>query len=439
MSFISQFFILNSRGDKIISKDYRSDISQGSEEIFFRKTSNLRGDVKPIFNEEGINFIHLKRFDLFFVITTRFNISPSVVLEFLDRLCIVFRDFIGLESEECFRKNFILIYEILDEIVSYGQIQTSYGLKFYVINEPHEETTSNILKLSSLVNFSIGKARSKSSLAINKPVHSRKNTQNEIYVDVIETVHCVLGPTGGIIRAEIDGNIIMKSYLLGQPQLSIALNENLVVGRNTKLESTYGGVTILDQVNFSELCQLGDFSTLKMIHISPPEGEFNVMSYRIIGPYNMPFRVTPVIEKASKFKLEVLIRVKACFLPENNATRVLVKIPVPKQTSSVFLDFEKPKLHQSEYSSSGKFLVWEIAKIIGGEELWSRIHISLGEAIVGEPNKHVGPISMSFEVPSSNTSDLRIKYLKVKERSKTYDPQSWIRYITTSGSFICRV
>jgi len=144
------------------------------------------------------------------------------------------------------------------------------------------------------------------------------------------------------------------------------------------------------------------------------------------------------LKKSTKFKLEVSVRVKATFSNEFNSQKVLLKIPVPKTTNSVVADFEKPKLHATEYSSTGKFLIWEISKITGGEEFWCRIGISLTEPFIGDPNKHVGPISMSFEISSTNVSDLRIKYLKVKERSKNYDPQSWIRYITNSGSYVCR-
>jgi AP-4 complex subunit mu-1 len=63
-----------------------------------------------------VNFIHLKRQNMYFVCTTRYNVSASLILEYIERLCVVLRDFIGVESEESYRKNFLLIYEILDEI-----------------------------------------------------------------------------------------------------------------------------------------------------------------------------------------------------------------------------------------------------------------------------------------------------------------------------------
>ena len=45
--------------------------------------------------------------------TTRFNVSPTFVLELLNRIIVVIRDFCGQITEELIRKNFVLIYEIL--------------------------------------------------------------------------------------------------------------------------------------------------------------------------------------------------------------------------------------------------------------------------------------------------------------------------------------
>ena len=43
-------------------------------------------DSKPIFNIEGINYIHLKRYSVYLIATTRYNSSPSLILEFLTKM-----------------------------------------------------------------------------------------------------------------------------------------------------------------------------------------------------------------------------------------------------------------------------------------------------------------------------------------------------------------
>lgn len=50
----------------------------------------------------------------------------------------VFRDFCGVLNEESIRKNFVLIYEIIDEIIDYGhpQLMTTENIKQFIVNEP---------------------------------------------------------------------------------------------------------------------------------------------------------------------------------------------------------------------------------------------------------------------------------------------------------------
>ena len=110
---ISQIFILSMRGDTIIKKDFRRELQKGTNEIFFRKV-NLDAqseEVPPIFNIDGINYIHVKKQNLYFVLTSLDNVSPHFFFEILERIIKVISDQIGDVSEEAIRKNFVLIYE----------------------------------------------------------------------------------------------------------------------------------------------------------------------------------------------------------------------------------------------------------------------------------------------------------------------------------------
>jgi len=68
------------------------------------------------------------------------NISPVFVLEYLNRITVLLKDYLGNLSEESVRKNFLLVYEIIDEIADYGIVQntTTGGLKLFVFNDPIE-------------------------------------------------------------------------------------------------------------------------------------------------------------------------------------------------------------------------------------------------------------------------------------------------------------
>lgn len=72
------------------------------------------------------------------VATTRANVSPAMVMELLVRMGNIIKDHIGILSEEAIRKNFIIIYELLDEAIDYGYPQnpSTESLKTFVVNEP---------------------------------------------------------------------------------------------------------------------------------------------------------------------------------------------------------------------------------------------------------------------------------------------------------------
>jgi len=113
---ISQFFILSARGDTIINRDFRHDLVKNTPEIFFREVKLYKGEAPPIFNSDGVSFVYLKKTTgLYLVMTTRGNISPSFIMEVLNRVSKIIKDFCGVLTEEAIRKNFVLIYEIIDE------------------------------------------------------------------------------------------------------------------------------------------------------------------------------------------------------------------------------------------------------------------------------------------------------------------------------------
>lgn len=51
------------------------------------------------------------------MVTTMVNVSPSLLLELLQRIARVTKDYLGVLNEDSLRKNFILVYELLDEVI----------------------------------------------------------------------------------------------------------------------------------------------------------------------------------------------------------------------------------------------------------------------------------------------------------------------------------
>merc|ERR1712217_404334 len=73
--------------------------------------------------------------------------------------------------------------------------------------------------------------------------------------------------------------IQMKSYLSGNPELKLALNEDLVIGSGAnasvpKYGSGNSSIT-LDDCNFHECVRLDEFEETRTLHFIPPDGEFS--------------------------------------------------------------------------------------------------------------------------------------------------------------------
>eukprot|EP01084_Bolivina_argentea_P029770 55251_1 len=123
MTCISQFFILSPRGDSIIRKDFRGDLPTQTTDTFFRNVKFYGGKQRiapPVFAVDGVTYLYLKTNGLYFVGATKANVSPSLMIELLNRLTKVFKDYCGVLTEESIRKNFILLYELLDEVLDFG-------------------------------------------------------------------------------------------------------------------------------------------------------------------------------------------------------------------------------------------------------------------------------------------------------------------------------
>jgi len=278
-----------------------------------------------------------------------------------------------------------------------------------------------------------------SSTAVQRPITGKKNDnkKNEIFVDIFEKISVLFNASGYVINSSIEGCIQMKSYLHGNPPLKLALNDDLVIGRSG---ATTSGV-ILDDCNFHECVNTAEFEMSKVLKIKPPDGEFTVMNYRVTSDFQAPFRIFPFIDEISNYKLELVLKIRACFPKETYASHAIFKFPVPKLTSNVHNELTKGNVGQkADYNASTKMVEWTIKKFQGGVEHTLKTRITLQTtANTYSARKEIGPISMNFEIPMFNLSNLQIKYLRIEEKGeKATNPFRWVRYVTQSSSYVCR-
>jgi AP-4 complex subunit mu-1 len=431
---ISQFFILSLRGDTIIYRDFRRDIKKGINEVFFRKVNfyDVEDEAPPIFNVEGVNFIYSKKNELYLVLTSKDNVSPSYFLEVLDKLMKLIKDHCGVLSEESIRKNFVLIYEVIDEMIDFGypQLSETEQIKSFVFTEP--VIMNNQISIQSIFN-----KNTKSGDSTKKPISQvtdSKNKKNEIYVDIIEKVTVLFNSSGSLINSSVDGCIKMKSYLKGNPELKLVLNDDISIGK-----STYSAGASIDDCNFHPNVLTKEFESGKTLFITPPDGEFTVMNYRINTEFSAPFKIYTTIEE-NPYKLEVKVKVQANFSDKFFAGNVAIRFNVPKSSQNVYFDLPKSKIGQrADFIQNENACFWKIPKFQGGGENILITSITLANNKPSECRKELGPVTMTFEIPTYNISKLQVKELKIMTNEKNYNALRWVRAVTQANSYVARI
>lgn len=443
----AQFFILSLRGDVIIYKNFRGDIDhRETAETFFRKVRECRGDPPPIFLEDKITYLHMKRNGLYFFFTTKFNVSPSITMELLNRVIHVLKDYCGVLNEEAVRKNFTLIYELLDEALDFGypQITTTSALKPHIHNETLLldeqiiDTTAGII--DNLKTVAMGGQRVASSMSSSRPVTDRSAPKNDIFVDVLEKLQVITNTRGDVLMSHVDGVVTVKSFVAGEPEMRIGFNEDLVLG-NKGYKAVYGQPQ-LDHFMLHDCVNSTEFEGTKTLSFIPPEGEFDLMRYRVTrDSLLMPFRLSAYAEEyPSDYRLELHARLR-CELPANShASNIRVIVPLPKDFVSAQGDLDSlSTTSQQSTEVKDRSMHWLIKMLPGQNEIGLRVRILLASGVsMAEAKKDLAPFHVNFELPMCAVSGLEIHRLLVFDRGQSVNPHRWIRYITSSASYVVR-
>jgi len=280
-------------------------------------------------------------------------------MDLLNRIASMIRDLCGVLSEEAIRKNFVLIYELIDEMIDFGypQVTNTSELNKLIVSDPVPCEGVKIPKKGILNSNTISSEVTKRSVS---------KVTDEIFVDVIENISVTFNTSGYVINSSLDGSIKMKSYLAGNPTLKMCLNNDV----NTGVQSNYG--INLDDVAFDPCVDTRDFESQKVVTITPPLGEFIVMNYRITKEFMYPFRIYPFLTEISNYKIELMIKVKSMYGKDINSSNFKLSFSVPESVSSVkpeLLDEKNKKQGQHiEYEEKGKQVVWKIDKFKGDLE-----------------------------------------------------------------------
>ncbi|KAL1623533.1 AP-1 adaptor complex mu subunit Apm1 [Diplodia seriata] len=124
----SALFFLDLKGKTLLARNYRGDIPMSAVEkfpILLSEAEEESSAVPPCFSSEGINYLYIRHNNLYLLALTKRNTNAAEILLFLHKIVEVFTEYFKELEEESIRDNFVVIYELLDEMMDFGHPQTT--------------------------------------------------------------------------------------------------------------------------------------------------------------------------------------------------------------------------------------------------------------------------------------------------------------------------
>ncbi|KAH8805823.1 Mu homology domain-containing protein [Xylogone sp. PMI_703] len=441
----SAVFFLDLKGKTLLARNYRGDIPMSAVEkfpILLSEAEEESSAVPPCFSNEGINYLYIRHNNLYLLALTKRNTNAAEILLFLHKIVEVFTEYFKELEEESIRDNFVIIYELLDEMMDFGYPQTTESkiLQEYITQESHK------LEIQARPPIAVTNAVSWRSEGI-------RYRKNEVFLDVVESLNLLVSANGNVLRSEILGAIKMKCYLSGMPELRLGLNDKVMF--ETTGRATRGKAIEMEDVKFHQCVRLSRFENDRTISFIPPDGEFELMSYRLNTQVKPLIWVECIVESHSGSRIEYMLKAKAQFKRRSTANNVEIIVPVPDDADSPRFRTNIGSVH---YAPEKSAIVWKIKQFGGNKEFLMRAELGLpsvkgddehGGGMTGGFGGSMGgvggnkgakrPISVKFEIPYFTTSGIQVRYLKIIEPKLQYPSLPWVRYITQSGDIAVRL
>lgn len=434
---LSGILIFNQKGENLIFRSFRNDCRPRLADVFRIQVISNPLVRSPLLTLGSTSFSHIKHENIFLVAVTKGNANAALIFEFLYRLVSLGKSYFGKFDEEAVKNNFVLIYELLDEILDFGYPQNTDTdiLKQYITTEGVK--SERVMEDSSKITM-------QATGAMSWRRDNIKYRKNEAFVDVIEDVNLLMSANGTVLRADVTGQIEMRAYLSGTPECKFGLNDRLTLGDDSlagpsgnsggsKATKAAAGSVTLEDCQFHQCVKLTKFDTDRTISFIPPDGSFELMRYRATENINLPFKVQPIVNEVGKTKVEYSIAIRANYGSKLFATNVVVRIPTPLNTAKIT---ERTSQGKAKYEPEQNNIVWRIPRFGGQQEF-----VLSAEATLTSMTTHKAwsrpPLSLDFSLLMFTSSGLLVRYLKVFEKNN-YSSVKWVRYMTRAGSYEIR-
>jgi len=410
----------------MISRQYRDDVSRAAADSFRLQVIAAKetGTQAPVKRIENCSFLYTRHLNMYFVALTRSNVNPALVFEYLFQKIRILKAYLGEEFDEnSMRNNMTLIYELMDETMDFGYPQNCAVdvLRLYInLGNIRPQDEPDTAQLTSQITGAIDWRR-----------EGIRHKKNEVYIDVLESVNLSMSSTGIILTNEVTGQVQMNTKLTGMPECKFGLNDKLVIEK----EDSHKPAVEIDDCTFHRCVRLGKFDADRTITFIPPDGEFELMRYRVTDNINLPFKIIPAIREAhGQTRVSINLKVLANFDEKLFATHVVIKVPVPKNTAKTKI---KTSFGRAKYEPENHAIVWRVKRFPGKSVCLLGAEVDLMPTVRNKAWNRP-PITAEFQVPMFTGSGVHVRFLRVYDKSG-YQTSRWVRYITKAGGYQIRI
>lgn len=379
--------------------------------------------LPPILTVFHFEYFHVLHSDLIFLCVAQKGTNPALVFKFIDSVVSLLKEYFGQLTEESIRDNFVLIYELLDEVMDNGYPQFTEGaiLKKFITLGAHRLDPS------------------KPPGAVTSAVSWRNRgivyAKNEVFLDVVERCTISVNGFGEVAQSALHGSVQMNAQLSGMPECKLGLNEAFA-SRHLKLlgeEST----SRIDDVTFHHCVNLAATNEDRSITFIPPDGHFELASYRLSSGVAPLIWIDSTRKSLGSTRLQYKIKLSTLFKERFSAQEIKVIIPVESDATNPEVQC---KVGQVTYCPEESCISWTLKNISGKREVDLQMLLSV-PSVKGNTDEasSLGEyIHVHFEIPYLTPSGLQVRYLKVFEKSG-YASLPWVRYVTKSGQYTFKI
>jgi len=175
--------------------------------------------------DRDVTFIWIRVNNVYLVAVARGNPNVALVLSYLHKIKTVFETYFKELEDESLRDNFVITYELLDEMMDFGypQITEVKILQEFIKTEANKlQGDRKKNKQDKITDLTVPTAASN---VVSWRPDNIKHFKNEVFLDVIEKLNILVSANGTVLSSEIIGRVRMRTYLTGMPELKLGLND----------------------------------------------------------------------------------------------------------------------------------------------------------------------------------------------------------------------